>query len=299
MCDCAIFLCCLNMYKIYCLEYTCLIISILIFPSNILGIIYIEWRVIKFLIELFYSINVAICFFNIFTIILIIYSTKIGKITTNEFYKTFSIISMLSLIVSIYLTITYSSSSYLIFKNYLSFHKNTNNEKYSKFELKELVRIFNSKKTWIILFISTILPSILSLISILFWISIYYRISYRIYCSFNKEIRKELREQKKKNKQFRELEENNSKNNNETNKDKDKDIKNKNNFVSVVIEKDRHPGPRIISSGGIYTNNNIDKSKIQIQMKNLPNFNKGGEYKDSDIVSSERIFEKSNNPISK
>ncbi len=34
-------------------------------------------------------------------------------------------------------------------------------------------------------------------------------------------------------------------------------------------------------------------------MKNLPNFNKGGEYKDSDIVSSERIFEKSNNPISK
>ena len=296
--DCAIFLCCLNLFKINCLEYTCLIISLFIFLTNMLGIIFVQWNIIKFFTEIIYSINVAICFFNIFIIILIVYSTKIGRITTSEFYRIFSVFSILSTFISIYLFISYSLSSYLIFKDYLFVHHIIQSKKYSNTEIIKLKKIFKLKITWIIFIFTTILPSILSFITILLWISLYYRISYRIYCSFNKGIRKELREQRKKNIQYREFQENESKNENDISKDKEKQsIKNYNN-ISVIIEKDRHPATKIISGGSIYTNSNIaDKSKLQIKIKEIPNFNKGSEYKDSDIVSSDRNLEKSNNQI--
>ena len=296
--DCAIFLCCLNLFKINCLEYTCLIISLFIILTNMLGIIFVQWNIIKFFTEIIYSINVAICFFNIFIIILIVYSTKIGRITTSEFYRTFSVFSILSTFISIYLFISYSLSSYLIFKDYLFVHHIIQSKKYSNTEIIKLKKIFKLKITWIIFIFTTILPSILSFITILLWISLYYRISYRIYCSFNKGIRKELREQRKKNIQYREFQENESKNENDISKDKEKQsIKNYNN-ISVIIEKDRHPATKIISGGSIYTNSNIaDKSKLQIKIKEIPNFNKGSEYKDTDIVSSDRNLEKSNNQI--
>ena len=296
--DCAIFLCCLNLFKINCLEYTCLIISLFIFLTNMLGIIFVQWNIIKFFTEAIYSTNVAICFFNIFIIILIVYSTKIGRITTNEFYKIFSVLSILSIFISLYLFISYSLSSYLIFEDYLFVHRIIQSKKYSNSEMIKLKKIFKLKITWIIFIFTTILPSILSFITILLWISLYYRISYRIYCSFNKGIRKELREQRKKNRQYREFQENESKNESDISKDKEKQsIKNYNN-ISVVIEKDRHPATKIVSGGSIYTNiNNADKSKIQIKIKEIPNFNKGNEYKDSDIVSSDRNLEKSNNQI--
>lgn len=296
--DCAIFLCCLNLFKINCLEYTCLIISLFIFLTNMLGIIFVQWNIIKFFTEAIYSTNVAICFFNIFIIILIVYSTKIGRITTNEFYKIFSVLSILSIFISLYLFISYSLSSYLIFEDYLFVHHIIQSKKYSNPEMIKLKKIFKLKITWIIFIFTTILPSILSFITILLWISLYYRISYRIYCSFNKGIRKELREQRKKNRQYREFQENESKNESDISKDKERQsIKNYNN-ISVVIEKDRHPATKIVSGGSIYTNiNNADKSKIQIKIKEIPNFNKGNEYKDSDIVSSDRNLEKSNNQI--
>lgn len=296
--DCAIFLCCLNLFKINCLEYTCLIISLFIFLTNMLGIIFVQWNIIKIFTEAIYSTNVAICFFNIFIIILIVYSTKIGRITTNEFYKIFSVLSILSIFISLYLFISYSLSSYLIFEDYLFVHRIIQSKKYSNPEMIKLKKIFKLKITWIIFIFTTILPSILSFITILLWISLYYRISYRIYCSFNKGIRKELREQRKKNRQYREFQENESKNESDISKDKEKQsIKNYNN-ISVVIEKDRHPATKIVSGGSIYTNiNNADKSKIQIKIKEIPNFNKGNEYKDSDIVSSDRNLEKSNNQI--
>ena len=296
--DCAIFLCCLNLFKINCLEYACLIISLFIFLTNMLGIIFVQWNIIKIFTEAIYSTNVAICFFNIFIIILIVYSTKIGRITTNEFYKIFSVLSILSIFISLYLFISYSLSSYLIFEDYLFVHRIIQSKKYSNPEMIKLKKIFKLKITWIIFIFTTILPSILSFITILLWISLYYRISYRIYCSFNKGIRKELREQRKKNRQYREFQENESKNESDISKDKERQsIKNYNN-ISVVIEKDRHPATKIVSGGSIYTNiNNADKSKIQIKIKEIPNFNKGNEYKDSDIVSSDRNLEKSNNQI--
>lgn len=296
--DCAIFLCCLNLFKIICLEYTCLIISLFIFLTNMLGIIFVQWNIIKFFTEIIYSINVAICFFNIFIIILIIYSTKIGRITTNEFYKTFLVLSILSIFISIYLFISYSLSSYLILKDYLFVHHIIQSKKYSNSGFIKIKKNFELKITWIIFIFTTILPSILSFITIFLWISLYYRISYRIYCSFNKGIRKELREQRKKNRQYREFQENESKNESDISKDKEKQsIKNYDN-ISVIIEKDRHPATKIVSGGSIFTNSNIaDKSKIQIQIKEIPNFNKGNEYKDSDIVSSDRNLEKSNNQI--
>ena len=261
MCDCAIFLCCLNLFKIQCLEYTCLIIHTLIFPSNIIGIIFLQWKVIVFFCEIIYSINIAICFYNAFIIILFIYSTKIGKITTNEFYKTFLVISLLSTFISIYLFISYSLCAYFIVKDYLKIYHKIQLGKSFGFEVTKLKAIFESNKTWIILIFSTILPNILSFFTILFWISLYYRISYRIYCSFNKYIRKELREQRKKNRQFKELQENDSKN--ESVIDKDKEKQRKNNNISIIIEKDRHPATKIISNNSIYTNNNnVEKSKI-------------------------------------
>ena len=91
----------------------------------------------------------------------------------------------------------------------------------------------------ILISLSTILLVILSFLNILVWISICIRINYRIYCSFNKDIRKELRNQRKLNREL--ITKKDSIDNSSSNKDI-KEIKNKEkDFISVVIEKDRHP----------------------------------------------------------
>lgn len=295
MCDCATFLCCLNNNNIYCLEYSCLIISLLISPTYIIGLFFIKWDLVKFLCEIFYSINITISIFVIFIISLVIYSTKLGKISINEFNKSFTSLSMIAIIIFIYLFLSNSYCSFQIFKDYFDFKIKYDN-KYGSIsfsEKKNLKLFIKLKSTWIFLSISTLLPSILSFVNILFWISIYYRISFKIYCSFNKVIRKELREQKKKNKQFMEFQENNSVNSTEKNKDKNNQNQ-KNNIITVVIEKDRHPGEKkSLSNGRIYTkNNNIYYSKQEDKNNNNKN---NGEYCSSDIVSSERNFQKSNN----
>ena len=293
MCDFAIFLCCLNNNKIYCLEYSCLIISLLIAPSYILGLFFIKWELVEFLCEIFYSINIAISFFVIFLISLVIYSTKSKKIFTNEFNKSFISLSIIAIIIFIYLFLSNLYCSFQIFKVYIDF-KNNNNKIYrnisSSSEKKKLKTYIRLKSTWILLSMSTLIPSILTFVNILFWISVYYRISFRIYCSFNKVIRKELREQKRKNKQFIKFQENNSVNN--IDKNKDKSNQNHKNIITVVIEKDRHPGEKKnLSNGRISTKNN-NKYYNKQEDFNDKNKNSGVQF---DIISSERNYQKNNN----
>lgn len=281
MCDCAIFLCCLNLYRIYCLEYACLIISIIIFPLNIFGIFILKWEVIKLFCEIIYSINIPISIFIIFLISLIIYSTKIGKINTSELNKPFTYITIMSISLSIYLFLSYSLCSYQIFKDYLTFVKK-NKFQPPSIEIDILKKKLKLNITWGFLCISTLLPTVLSFINIFFWMSIYYRISFKIYCSFNKEIRKELREQRRKNRQFNELKENNSMNEIDTNKE-DKNKKVPKNIISVIIEKDRHPGASgILSNGEIFLKNNVNINKLNIN--SIPKNNE--EYNQSDNNSS-------------
>jgi hypothetical protein len=291
MFDFAIFLCCFNNKRIYCLEYTCLITSILIFPLNLLGLIIINWDFIDFLYEIIYSINITILIFCIFIISLTIYSTKTGKITTNDFYKPFTSISLIAISIFVYLFISYGLSAYGIFKDYIRILKQ-NYDGLSYSQKKKAKKIIKLKSTWIYISISTIIPTLISIINILLWISIYLRIDYRIYCSFNKEIRKELREQRKKNLEFKELQENNSVNDMEKNKDKSKE----NNFASVIIEKSKNP--KSSSNGIIYINDirpYVNDNKEKYDGKNSIYKNKIKEYNKSDDVSSNRNLEKNAN----
>ena len=291
MFDFAIFLCCFNNKRIYCLEYTCLITSILIFPLNLLGLIIINWDFIDFLYEIIYSINITILIFCIFIISLTIYSTKNGKITTNDFYKPFTSISLIAISIFVYLFISYGLSTYGIFKDYIRILKQ-NYDGLSYSQKKKAKKIIKLKSTWIYISISTIIPTLISIINILLWISIYLRIDYRIYCSFNKEIRKELREQRKKNLEFKELQENNSVNDMEKNKDKSKE----NNFASVIIEKSKNP--KSSSNGIIYMKDirqYINNNKESISSKNSIYKNKIKEYNKSDDASSNRNLEKNAN----
>ena len=291
MFDFAIFLCCFNNKRIYCLEYSCLITSLLIFPFNLLGLIKINWNFIEFVYEVIYSINITIAIFCIFIISLTIYSTKTGKITTNEFYKPFKSISLISVFIFIYLFISYGLSSYGIFKNYIRI-LNQNYEGLSYSQRKKAKSIIKLKSTWIYISISTLIPALISIINIWLWISLYLRIDYRIYCSFNKEIRKELRKQRKKNLEFKELQESNSANDMEKNKDKSKE----NNFVSVIIEKSKNP--KSSSNGIIYMNDikqYVNNKKEKIGSKNSIYKKKIKEYNKSDNVSSIRNLGKDNN----
>lgn len=310
MCDCAIFLCCLNNMGIFCLEYTCLIISILIFPANLLGILKIKWNLVELYCEIIYSINITICVFSTFLISLVIYSTKKRKIASNELNQSFLSITLMVIFIYVYLLISYSLCSFQIIKDYLNINK-IDNIYISKKEKEKIKEILKLKMTWIIIYLSTLLPIVLSIINMLIWISIYYRISFKIYCSFSREIRKVLREQRKKNKQFQKFEENiNSIDEDINNKNKGKNQKDINNFVFVVVEKDRKNPNRVIfnNNAGISSKNFIiEENDKNMKNKNL-NKNKGNkiyknvktndkEFNQSDIISSERKFEKSNNKI--
>ena len=261
-----------------------------------LMVLFIKWDLVKFLCEIFYSINITISIFVIFIISLVIYSTKVGKITTDDFNQSFISLSMIAIFIYIYLFLSDSYCSFQIIKDYIDFKNNKNNNYgsiSSSLEKKKLKIIIKSKLTWILLSISTLLPTILSFINIFFWISIYYRISFKIYCSFNEIIRKELREQRKNNKQFIEFKEN-SKTENNIDNNKDKNNQNLKNIINVVIEKDRHPGEnKILSNGRISTKNN--NKYYNKQEDNNNKIKNNGEYCPSDFVSSERNFQKSNN----
>ena len=284
MLDFPTLLCCFNYANIYCLEISCLIISISIFPLNLIGIINIKWIFMQYYAQLLYCINLAIITFTIFMIIFIILSTTSRRIILNNYYKAFSQIALMLACVFIFLIITFSFCAYFILNDYNKIKKNKYDfDRFNKYERKKINNLVQDKKYWAILYITNITPIFLSFINIFLWISIYYRISFRIYCSFNYEIRKELRKNFKK--EMAKLEEDTS-NENENEKSKNKNNKAENVEISVVFEKDRHPS---------FSKNVLNAKKIgDFQINNIEKFKE--EYP-SVVVSSKRDFGGNNNKI--
>jgi len=229
-------LCCLNYANIYCLEITCLITTIPLFPLTLLGIINIKWGFIEFFIQILYSINLATVTFNIFTIIFITLSTTSKRILLNNYYNAFTQIAVMSAIIFIFLFCSFSLCTFFILRNYYKIKKGTYDfTKFNKLEIRKVKDFINYNKNWVLIYITNLLPIFFSFLNIFLWISIYYRISFRIYCSFNSGIRKELR--KSREKDLAKLEEETA---NTT--DKNKNInKIEKVEISVVFEKDRHP----------------------------------------------------------
>ena len=275
-------LCCFNYANIYCLEISCLIISISIFPLNLIGIINIKWLFMQYYAQLLYCINLAIITFTIFMIIFIILSTTSRRIILNNYYKAFSQIALMLACVFIFLIITFSFCAYFILNDYNKIKNNKYDfDRFNKYERKKINNLVQDKKYWAILYITNITPIFLSFINIFLWISIYYRISFRIYCSFNYEIRKELRKNFKK--EMAKLEEETT---NENEKSKNKNNKAENVEISVVFEKDRHPS---------FSKNVLNAKKIgDFQINNIEKFKE--EYP-SVVVSSKRDFGGNNNKI--
>ena len=282
MLDFPTLLCCFNYANIYCLEISCLIISISIFPLNLIGIINIKWLFMQYYAQLLYCINLAIITFTIFMIIFIILSTTSRRIILNNYYKAFSQIALMLACVFIFLIITFSFCAYFILNDYNKIKKNKYDfDRFNKYERKKINNLVQDKKYWAILYITNITPIFLSFINIFLWISIYYRISFRIYCSFNYEIRKELRKNLKK--EMAKLEEETT---NENEKSKNKNNKAENVEISVVFEKDRHPS---------FSKNILNAKKIgDFQINNIEKFKE--EYP-SVVVSSKRDFGGNNNKI--
>ncbi len=282
MLDFPTLLCCFNYANIYCLEISCLIISISIFPLNLIGIINIKWLFMQYYAQLLYCINLAIITFTIFMIIFIILSTTSRRIILNNYYKAFSQIALMLACVFIFLIITFSFCAYFILNDYNKIKNNKYDfDRFNKYERKKINNLVQDKKYWAILYITNITPIFLSFINIFLWISIYYRISFRIYCSFNYEIRKELRKNFKK--EMAKLEEETT---NENEKSKNKNNKAENVEISVVFEKDRHPS---------FSKNVLNAKKIgDFQINNIEKFKE--EYP-SVVVSSKRDFGGNNNKI--
>ena len=282
MLDFPTLLCCFNYANIYCLEISCLIISISIFPLNLIGIINIKWLFMQYYAQLLYCINLAIITFTIFMIIFIILSTTSRRIILNNYYKAFSQIALMLACVFIFLIITFSFCAYFILNDYNKIKNNKYDfDRFNKYERKKINNLVQDKKYWAILYITNITPIFLSLINIFLWISIYYRISFRIYCSFNYEIRKELRKNFKK--EMAKLEEETT---NENEKSKNNNNKAENVEISVVFEKDRHPS---------FSKNVLNAKKIgDFQINNIEKFKE--EYP-SVVVSSKRDFGGNNNKI--
>ena len=282
MLDFPTLLCCFNYANIYCLEISCLIISISIFPLNLIGIINIKWLFMQYYAQLLYCINLAIITFTIFMIIFIILSTTSRRIILNNYYKAFSQIALMLACVFIFLIITFSFCAYFILNDYNKIKNNKYDfDRFNKYERKKINNLVQDKKYWAILYITNITPIFLSFINIFLWISIYYRISFRIYCSFNYEIRKELRKNLKK--EMAKLEEETS---NENEISKNKNNKAENVEISVVFEKDRHPS---------FSKNVLNAKKIgDFQINNIEKFKE--EYP-SVVVSSKRDFGGNNNKI--
>ena len=273
-------LCCLNYANIYCLEITCLITSVLIFPLNLIGIIKIKWLFMQYYAQILYCINIAIVTFTIFMITFIILSTISRRIILDNYYKAFGQIAIMLACIFIFLICSFSLCAYFILNDY---NKIKNDKfdlnKFNRFEKKKIKDLIQKKEYWAILYITNITPIFLSFINIFLWVSIYYRISFRIYCSFNYEIRKELRKSRKK--EMAKLEEETI---NGTDKPKNNNIEKVE--ISVVFEKDRHPS---------FSKNMLNRKKIDDLKINIDNIDK---YKDDyPEVSSKRDFTGANNKI--
>ena len=259
MADFALLLCCFNKYKLNCLEWVCLIESFISFVLSLSGLAIIKWSNFKFLCEILYSLGFVFIFFGLFLIILFVYSSKKGKILSEEYHIIFKALSLMEVFLTISSSIIYIFLTIQLSIDYkkamLEFIKNKNNINYQNNLNRE-----NSftLKSWIILYLTTFIPGILSFINILIWVSIFYRINYRLYCSFTKQIRKMvIQENTKLVKEVSDKSTNNasnSNNNNNENKEKDHDI------ISVVIEKNRHP----VGSNSMFIGYDIDKQSDKI-----------------------------------
>lgn len=282
MFDIPTLLCCFNYANIYCLEISCLIISISIFPLNLVGILNIKWIFMQYYAQILYCINLAIITFTIFMIIFIILSTTSRRIILNNYYKAFSQIALMLACIFIFLIITFSFCTYFILSDYNKIKNNKYDfDRFNKYERKKINNLVQDKKYWALLYITNITPIFLSFINIFLWISIYYRISFRIYCSFNYEIRKELRKNLKK--EMAKLEEDTT---NENDKTKNKSNKAENVEISVVFEKDRHPS---------FSKNVLNGKKIgDLRINNIEKFKE--DYPNI-VVSSKRDFSGNNNKI--
>ena len=281
-------LCCLNSANIYCLEITCLITTISLFPLTLIGLINIKWGFIEFFCQILYSINLSTEVFVIYIIIFITLSTTSKRIFLDNIYKAFTQIALISAYIFIFLFFSLSLCTYFILNNHFKIKKGTYDfTKFNKFEIKKIKDFVNHKKNWVLIYVTNLVPIFFSILNILLWLSIYYRISFRIYCSFNYGIRKELRKSKQKG--MTKLEE-------ETTNTTDKN-KNKNKVekveMSVVFEKDRHPSNKnkmvnfIINKDLKLNLKNVDEFKEEFQTgisstnrelalnsKNLANLNK-------------------------
>lgn len=231
-------LCCLNYANIYCLELTCLITTLSIFPLNLLGIINIKWDFVEFFVQILYSINLAGIAFVIFTIIFITLSTTSKKILLTNYNKSFSQIAIMSTFIYIFLFCSYSICAFFILNDFYKIKRNKFNfKKFNKYEIQKVKDYVEYKKNWVFLFLINLIPIFFCFLNIFLWISIYYRIYFRIYCSFNYDIRMELKKSKKRDMTKLEEEITNGKEKNK--KDKIENIE-----ISVVFEKDRHPSAK-------------------------------------------------------
>ena len=234
MFDWAIFLCCLNNYRINCLIFFCLIISIIVFALHAIGIFMIKWEIIPLYIEIIYAISIPMTFFNFFIIILLLCGLKKENLKTHNMNRTFVLLSILALIMWTFLCIIFIFSSISICKIYSNYQKKYENYFKQKLKQSKMKENLQHSSTWIIIIISTLVPSFLSIFNILLWISIYCRLYFRIECSFGKVVRKEIQNQIVRNTSFKKLEETtNITSNNKSNKGS--------NLISIVFEKNRHP----------------------------------------------------------
>ena len=275
-------LCCFNYANIYCLEFSCLISTISIFPLTLIGIIKIKWDFIDSFCQILYSFNISLITINIFTIVLITSSTILKKILMSNYYKQFSHIALMSTFIVLFLVCSFSFCAIDILNNYYKIKNGTFDFKdYNKLERKKIKDFMKYKKNFFIIYMTTLVPMLFNLLAIFLWLSIYYRISFRIYCSFNYEIRNELRKSKKK--EIVKLEE-------EITGDTEKNKKNEieNIEISVVFEKDRHPS---------HKNNFVNVKKNNNLGLNIKQFDVIKEDFSTEISSTKRNFDGNKNNI--
>ena len=257
MADFALLLFFFNKYKLNCLQWICLIESFISFVLSLSGLAIIKWANFKFFCQVLYSLGFVFIFFGFFLILVFLYSSKKGKILSEEYHMIFKFLSLMEVflsicalaiffIITVQLTIDYQ-------KTMIEFKKKQKKTYYQNKSTEEDPIVL---KTWIILYLTTTIPAVLSFINVLVWVSIFYRINYRLYCSFTKQIRKMvIQENTKLVKEVSDKSTNNaSNNNNNENKEKEQDI------ISVVIEKNRHP----VGSNSMFIGYDIDKQSDKI-----------------------------------
>lgn len=239
-------LCCFNSRKLYCLEVTAIILTIISLILSVIDVMILLSHYSKPYFQVFTIINVAVIIYCIFLISFVFYYTN-NKVVNSDKNSDFLCMSVMACVLFFYLTGSYLFISVKEIQIYLSYKKNPEYLQISKGLNNHLI---------IIAIISSIL-AFFGLILIFLWISITVRIKYKIYCSFTKSIRMLVNKNFTENKNLPENETN--KQDNENNKDK-KTIDG-DDLVSVVIVKNKKYDSWELSSDIILANNPLDKTE--------------------------------------